>query len=164
MTDIERVIERVLKGEGFDPECCEVAISYVSAEEIRELNKKYRDKDMATDVLSFPMYEKGQDSGFRIQDVGDAALGVPEDKGEGQGDKVADCRAGLPVLLGDVVICREIAAKQAEEYGHSVEREEAYLLVHGLLHLLGYDHEDEEDRRVMREKEEGILMKLELTR
>src|SRR5690606_21198778 len=112
-------------------------------EEIRVLNRDYRGKDAPTDVLSFPLWE-------------------PEE--------VADIRAHperypeRPLLVGDVVISVETAARQAEEYGHGLERELAYLCVHGMLHLLGYDHEDEAARAAMRAREEAILTELGLVR
>ena len=100
-------------------------------EAIRELNREYRDKDSATDVLSFPMYEADE----------------PIDDEE-------------EILFGDIVISLERAQEQAAEYGHSLKREVMYLLVHGLLHLAGYDHMGEEDKKQMREKEEKLLAKI----
>ena len=95
---------------------------------IREMNKEYRDKDAATDVLSFPMYEAEEE--------------------------IADEEE---ILFGDIVISLERAQEQCEEYGHSLEREVMYLLVHGLLHLAGYDHMEEEDKKQMRTQEEKLL-------
>ena len=137
---LERAFRAALALEGFDPAVCEVSVSLASRVKIKALNKQYRMKDEATDVLSFPFY-----------------------------DGLAELRAAVlesqtPVLFGDIVICREIAERQAEEYGHSVERELGYLFVHGVLHLMGYDHDDEEERRVMRAKEEAVLTTLELVR
>ena len=101
---------------------------FVDNEQIREMNSAYRDKDSATDVLSFPMYEA------------DEAI---EDEEE--------------ILLGDIVISLERAAEQAEEYGHSLEREVMYLIVHGLLHLAGYDHMEDDEKKEMRRREEELL-------
>ena len=129
----ERIVELVLGREGIGPEACEVSLTYASAEEIRALNRKYRGKDEATDVLSFPMYGD-------IEEIRGAVSGP-----------------GAPALLGDVVICEEAAKRQAEEYGHSEGRELAYLFTHGLLHLLGYGHEEEEEKRSMRAAEEEAL-------
>ena len=110
-------------------ECkAEVAILFVDNETIREMNNTYRDKDTATDVLSFPMYEADEEI---------------DDEEE--------------ILFGDIVISLERAQEQCVEYGHSLEREVMYLLVHGLLHLAGYDHMEEEDKKEMRAREEHLL-------
>ena len=113
------------------PEDVEVDFLFVDNEAIREMNLEYRDKDSATDVLSFPMYEPDEEI---------------DDEEE--------------VLLGDIVISLERAQEQCEEYGHSLEREVMYLLVHGLLHLAGYDHMEEEDKKVMRAQEEKLLAQI----
>ena len=106
--------------------------------EIHELNREYRGKDSATDVLSFPLGENGE-------------YDIDEDNG---------CK-----LLGDIVISMERAMEQAELYGHSLQREVAYLTVHSMLHLLGYDHEAGGLEAVrMREKEEAVLIQLGLPR
>ncbi len=110
------------------PEEAEIDLLFVDNEAIREMNREYRDKDSATDVLSFPMYEADEE----IDD---------EDE----------------ILFGDIVISLERAQEQCEEYGHSLEREVMYLLVHGLLHLSGYDHMEEEEKKVMRAQEEKLL-------
>jgi probable rRNA maturation factor len=102
---------------------------------IQALNAEYRAKDAPTDVLSFPLYEPG--------------FVVPPEE---------------PVHLGDVVVAYPRAVAQADEYGHSVEREVAYLVAHGVLHVLGYDHEVEDDRLRMRQKEEEALRPLGFTR
>jgi len=110
----------------------------VSNAEIRNLNRDYRDKDKSTDVLSFPMSDNGV---YDINNETGAAI------------------------LGDVVISLETAMKQAEMFGHSLEREIGFLTVHSMLHLLGYDHETSPlDSRIMREKEETILEKLGISR
>ena len=113
------------------PEDVEVDLLFVDNEAIREMNLEYRDKDSATDVLSFPMYEPDEEI---------------DDEEE--------------VLLGDIVISLERAQEQCEEYGHSLEREVMYLLVHGLLHLAGYYHMEEEDKKVMRAQEEKLLAQI----
>lgn len=120
-----------------------VSVTLCADNEIQELNLKYRSKDMPTDVLSFPMYEF--DKNGKI--INEAFI---EDQ---------------PILIGDIVISLERAKKQAIEYGHSVEREIAFLTVHSMLHLFGYDHElDEDRRRTMREAEEEILKAIGLSR
>lgn len=121
--------------EGIDAERAEVSLTLVEPEEIREINAEYRNVDSVTDVLSFPQYEGVED--------------MPED-GE--------------LILGDVVICVERAKEQAEEFGHSYEREFVYLFVHSLLHLLGYDHMEEDEKAVMREKEEMVMSHIDLER
>lgn len=118
------------------PENAEVSIVLVDNAAIQSLNRQYRGVDSATDVLSFPMLE-GED------------VPAPE----------VDA-----VPIGDIVISLERARQQAEEYGHSFEREVAFLTVHGMCHLLGYDHETDEERAVMREREESVLTKLGLVR
>ena len=114
------------------------AKEYRAEEEIRELNARTRDTDRVTDVLSYPMLDE-----IRPFTREDYPFDVDPENGR--------------VPLGSIVICRDVAARQAEEYGHSCDREETYLFVHGLLHLLGYDHMTEEDKSVMREAEERIL-------
>ena len=115
----------------------EVDITIVTDEEIHALNRDYRNVDRATDVLSFALDEDG---------------GEPELVG---GPEVH--------LLGDIIISAETAMRQAEEFGHGLEREIVYLAVHGLLHLLGYDHMQEEDKVVMRAKEEEALREIKLS-
>lgn len=109
-------------------------IIIVDEKKIREINKEYRDKDSITDVISFAFEEKDNDI-------------------------YKDFR-----LLGEIYICSKRAKEQAEEYGHSYKREICYLTVHGLLHLLGYDHMNEKDKKVMRELEERVLNEYDLQR
>lgn len=121
--------------EGIPAERAEVSLTFVSGEEIRALNRDYRGVDKVTDVLSFPQYEDLDE--------------IPE-----QGE----------ILLGDVIICREQAVKQARELGHSKEREIVYLFIHSICHLLGYDHMEEGERREMRKREEAVMAKIQLER
>lgn len=121
--------------EGLDPDICEISLSLVSGEEIRGLNSRFRGIDRETDVLSFPQYD----------DIGDA-----------------EEQEIIP--LGDVVICEEVAHRQAEEYGHSYEREFVYLFVHSILHLLGYDHMEEDEKKEMRAAEEQVMQSIGLSR
>ncbi len=114
--------------QNLDPARVEVSVTFVGPEEIRELNQQFRGVDKVTDVLSFPQHESLE--------------GLPK-KG--------------PICLGDVVICSEQALLQADEFGHSPERELVYLFVHSMFHLLGYDHLSEEEKRRMREQEEKIM-------
>ena len=119
---------------------------FTDEEGIRSLNASTRGKDAVTDVLSFPNLENIFCKPIRKADF-------PFDTDE-EGN----------LFLGSVVICRQRAAQQAEEYGHSLEREVYYLAVHGLCHLLGYDHEEESDKALMREREERILSAMNLGR
>lgn len=123
-----------------------IEILFVDEEEIRRLNRELRAMDKVTDVLSFPALdlERGQaikkaDYPFEIDEEG-------------------------KLLLGSIAICIKRAKEQAEEYGHSYERELHYLIVHGIMHCLGYDHMEENDKTQMREQEEKILNKLGITR
>ena len=131
----EKVIESValhaLEYEKFSKEC-EISVSIVDNEEIREINKQFRGIDRPTDVLSFPQltFEEGE---------------IP-DKNEND-----------EIVLGDIIISLERAAEQAEEYGHSLKREVAFLTAHSMLHLLGYDHMEPEEEKVMFAKQKEIL-------
>lgn len=140
---LETLARRVLGKIALDRELdedVEVGILWVDDAYIRTLNKEYRGKDCPTDVLSFA---------FREQ-IGDEP--------EILDDPFAE------ILLGDIVISLETARRQAAEYGHSLEREVAFLIVHGMLHLLGYDHEEEHDRAIMRQEEGKILSDLGIGR
>ena len=118
----------------------------VSEEEIRQLNARERGVDSVTDVLSFPSMD-----GIKGQPI------LAEEHGE-------ELNEDGNVFLGSIVICEKRAREQAQEYGHSFERELWYLAVHGILHCLGYDHMTEEEKREMREKEESVMQKLDLRR
>jgi probable rRNA maturation factor len=138
---LEQVVQKAL--ETFVEEDYEVSISFVDNSEIRALNKQYRNKDTETDVLSFPMME----------------FEVTEENYNNEEEFVQEDR-----LLGDIVISLEKAQEQSVEYGHSFERELAFLVVHGVLHLLGMDHEDEEQEKEMSKKQEEILQLLNIKR
>jgi len=146
---ITRVCRRALESEGWS--AAEVSVVVTGDDEIRRLNREYRGIDAPTDVLSFPLLEE---------------LGEELPPGSPPGPQHALWTAGEggAPARGDIVISLERAKAQAEEYGHSLQREIAFLTVHGLLHLLGYDHESEEPERVMRAKEEAILASLDLGR
>lgn len=125
-----KTIEEVLKVENFG-ENAEVSLSIVDKDTIHKLNKDYRNVDRETDVLSFPMEEEAFDD------------------------------EGNPIfLLGDIVICLDVARNQAAEFGHSLEREMMYLICHSTLHLLGYDHIEEDDKVKMRAKEKEVMKNL----
>ena len=137
---LEAAAVAALKGEGMDPEPVSLSVSFVGKEEIRELNRTYRGVDRQTDVLSFPLYERGC---------------IPE---------AEDLEEDEELAIGDVVICEEVCEAQAKEYGHSVQREIVYLFTHSVFHLLGYDHETEEDKSDMRAREEEVMSLLGLER
>ncbi|MFH5836072.1 rRNA maturation RNase YbeY [Proteiniclasticum sp. C24MP] len=128
----------------------EVSVLLVDNETIREINRDNRDMDKETDVLSFPMIDYAEGKTYR-ELYADHAFGVEYFDGEA-------------LVLGDVVLSMEKAVEQAEEYGHSVKREVCYLVVHSVLHLLGYDHMNESDKIRMRAEEEKILNVLDITR
>ena len=127
---IRKACTATLKLEGFD-DPAEVSVTLVNDETIREMNNKFRNIDASTDVLSFPLGENGV-----------------YDENPETGAK----------MLGDIVISVEHALSQADLYGHGIEREVAFLTVHSMLHLLGYDHEQGGlQKTIMREKEEKVL-------
>jgi probable rRNA maturation factor len=135
----------------------EVALSFVDDEAIHELNKQYRGIDKPTDVLSFAMTETGEDEieiRYDEEEADDALEGTQEPDGE---DSFIE-------PLGDIIISVPRAIAQAEDYGHSFERELGFLFVHGFLHLIGYDHQSEEEEKAMFAKQEDILQKAGLTR
>jgi len=120
-------------------EGAELSVTIVTNDQIQEINREYRGKDQPTDVLSFALEEMGE---------GEVAI---------QGED-------LPITLGDIIISVEKAQEQAEEYGHSFQRELGFLAVHGFLHLLGYDHMTEEEEKVMFTKQKELLEKYGLHR
>ncbi len=119
-----------LKAENL-PTDVQIGVTFVDNEGIRQINNEYRNKDTATDVLSFPMYEPDEE-------LDDFDL----------------------VLLGDIVISLERTEEQKVEYNHSFARELLYLFCHGMLHLCGYDHLEDEEKQLMRQKEEAILTQI----
>ena len=131
----QAIKEAIRLAEG--PEEAEVSLMLVDDQRIHSLNLEYRGVDRPTDVLSFALQEESEE--------------------EPDSDYEDD-------MLGDIVISAERAREQAEEYGHSFEREIVYLAVHGTLHLLGYDHEEEKDKQEMRSKEEEVMARLGLER
>ena len=131
---VRRAIEATLDYEQFG-NACEVSVTFTDNEGIHELNKKFRGVDRPTDVLSFPLFDY---------------------EGESEEPPVDE----LFGMLGDIVLSLEQAKRQAEEYGHSFEREVAFLTVHSMLHLLGYDHEtsDEDDADMRRRQSEIVSL------
>ena len=128
MKAIEKTIETVLKSEKCEGNY-EVSVSFVTNEEIKELNREYRNVDSETDVLSFPMDDDGFD--------------------------------GM-IILGDIVLSTQKIIEQANDFGHSLEREMLYLTVHSMLHLLGYDHMNSEEKEEMRQREKEIMKELQI--
>lgn len=136
-TNIRKCCEAALAEEQIE-EDAEVSVTVVDNTEIKELNRKHRDKDNVTDVLSFPM---GDDGEFDIN----------PDTGR--------------IMLGDIVISAPKAKEQAQEYGHSIMRELCFLATHSMFHLLGYDHEvSAEEEKIMFDKQNKVLEKLGITR
>ena len=138
---VKKVLDKWLEEEGLLDSKLIMTITFTTPEEIRKINKKYRKIDKATDVLSFPMFEKDE-----------------------LDEKIKSGDFPYEDVLGDVIISIEKVREQAEEYGHSFERELSYMLVHGFYHLMGYDHIEEKDKKIMRPKEEKILNELKITR
>lgn len=150
----------------------EISVSFVDQEEIQALNRDYRGVDAVTDVLSFPLFEDDLDS-YDVADYDlddDSEEDLDDDSeydqdDDSEDDQDEDSEGGsVPIPLGDVVICMDRVIDQAKEFGHSEEREITYLFVHSVLHLLGYDHMDEEDKREMRAREDEIMEALGVAR
>ena len=142
---LENEIEQAVKtiGSLYDVADCEVSITLTDNATIHKLNKQYRNIDRATDVLSFA---------FRESD--EPQIIFDDDSHE----------SNIENVLGDIIISVERAAEQAEEYGHSLKREIVFLTVHGMLHLLGYDHIEEADRLEMEQEQQFIMEKLGISR
>lgn len=134
---IKRVLQKCFEIEKLENKNLYVNVVLTNAKNIKSINKEHRGIDRETDVLSFPMFEK---------------------------DEIASLDNTNEDILGDMVISIERVEEQAKEYGHSFERELAYMVVHSFYHLLGYDHMTEEDKKEMREKEENVLGILEIRR
>ena len=129
---LEKVIREVLKLEDIDEKKCEISLSFVDEEKIRQLNKDFRSIDRVTDVLSFPIEDFFNEDRENI-------LEKPY------------------LMLGDVVICLDVARKQADD---SFEREVMYLTCHSIFHLLGYDHIEDDDKKIMRKMEKEVMKNL----
>ena len=145
----EEVTGIILEKEGCPFEC-EVDILITDSEEVQEYNKEYRDIDKTTDVLSFPNLEWEVPSDFDNLNVEDLEMSVnPETE---------------LTILGEICLNKDRIISQAEEYGHSVKREYAFLIAHSMLHLLGYDHMEEDEAKVMEEKQAAYLEMLGIGR
>lgn len=135
---INKVLEECFKTEKIDSYNLYISVTLTNPEYIRKLNKEYRQIDKETDVLSFPMFEKDEIKSLENLEFEET--------------------------LGDIVISVQRVEEQAKEYGHSFERELAYMVVHGFYHLMGEDHMNDEEKKVMRAKEENVLNKLNIVR
>ncbi|MFS0668861.1 rRNA maturation RNase YbeY [Peribacillus frigoritolerans] len=135
---VESILQFAARKENIEKDT-ELSVTFVDNNRIREINKEYRHKDSATDVISFALEEMGEDE---VEIVG----------------------AEMPRMLGDIIISIERTKEQAEEYGHSFDRELGFLALHGFLHLLGFDHMNEEDEKVMFTKQKEILEEYGLSR
>ncbi|WP_410767992.1 rRNA maturation RNase YbeY [Fontibacillus sp. BL9] len=142
---LDKLLQKAGEAEGVTEG--EVALTFVTDEAIHELNREYRGIDRPTDVLSFAMNES-------LDEEMDIVYELEEDE---ELDELTD-------VLGDIIISVERAEAQAEEYGHSLNREIGFLFVHGFLHLLGYDHQDVASEKVMMGKQEAVLAQVGLVR
>ena len=138
---IKKVVEKCYEEENLTKSKMIITITLTTPENIKKINKEYRNIDRATDVLSFPMFEK-----------------------EELTKKIKNQEFMHEDVLGDIIISIEKVEEQAKEYGHSFERELSYMVVHGFYHLMGYDHMTEEEKTEMRKKEDIILNALNITR
>lgn len=149
--DCEQIADTVVEGV-LDYENCpyeaEVNLLLTMNKEIQEINAEFREIDRATDVLSFPMIDFEKTGEFDFLEADDSYFNC--DTGE--------------LMLGDIVISKEKVIEQAEEYGHTIKREYAFLIAHSMLHLLGYDHMEEQERLEMEKKQKEILEELGITR
>lgn len=141
-TFIKNVVKKCFQEEHLENLNFYMSITLTTPEQIRRYNREFRNIDKETDVLSFPMFEKEE-----LEEI------IKQQK-----------KNMIPEVLGDCIISIQRVKEQAIEYGHSFERELAYMVVHSFYHLMGYDHMQESDKAIMREKEEIVLNKLGQTR
>lgn len=134
---INTVVKKCFEEENLQRKNLYINIILTNPKNIKKINKQYRNIDKETDVLSFPMFEK---------------------------EEIPNIEGNIPDVLGDIVISIERVKEQANEYRHTFERELSYMVVHGFYHLMGYDHMIEEEKNIMRQKEENILGKLKILR
>ena len=147
--ELEHTLEFALKEEEVNIPF-EISLLFVDNDEIREINNETRNIDKETDVLSFPMLDYPKDKVFK-----DVYKNYEFDETYMDGEEL---------VLGDIVLSLEKALEQSKEYNHSFKREASYLVVHSVLHLLGYDHMEEDEKKVMRKREEEILGELDIKR
>lgn len=144
----EDVVKKALESESC-PFSCEISLTLTDNSEIKEINKEFRNIDSETDVLSFPACDFESPADFSFIDEEDLSLFNPDSD---------------ELILGDIMISAERMVSQAAEYGHSVRREFAFLVAHSMLHLMGYDHMNDDEAKVMFDKQEQILKSLNITR
>ena len=150
--DYKIIVEDIVEASIEYLECpyeCEVNIIFTDNDGIREINNLHRGIDAPTDVLSFPMCQFGSTIDYDSLDASPLEY-FNQDTGE--------------LMLGDIILNIDRINSQAEEYGHSFKRELSYMVVHSFYHLMGYDHMEEDEKKVMRQKEEFILDKLQILR
>ena len=138
---IKKVLSQCFNEENLENSNLWITVTLTTPRKIQEINNEYRGIDKATDVLSFPMFEKDE-----------------------LDEKISRRDFENEDILGDIIVSVEKVKEQAIEYGHSFERELSYMIVHGFYHLMGYDHIKEEDKKIMRPKEEKILETLKISR
>ena len=138
---VKKVFNTCFEEEGLQDSKLYITVTFTNPENIQKINQQYRNIDGPTDVLSFPMFQK-----------------------EELDNKVQKKEFQYQDILGDIIISIPKVEEQAKEYGHSFERELSYMLVHGFYHLMGYDHIEEEDKKIMRTKEEKVLETLNILR
>ena len=151
---IENLFKFLLNSKNIDENKIYVSITIVTNEEIKRINKTYRNIDKITDVLSFPAIEK--------EDIDQFIKENTKEKNEIKKEK--EIKLEKEEFFGDIVISLEKVVMQSEEYGHSLIREISYLLIHSFMHLLGYDHIEKEDEIIMRKEEEKVLNALDIKR
>ncbi len=138
---VAKVFEKCFQEEKLQDSKLYITVTFTNPRNIQNINKNYRNIDKPTDVLSFPMFQREE-----IE------------------QKIKDNNFTHEDILGDIIISIPRVEQQANEYGHSFERELSYMLVHGFYHLMGYDHIEEQDKKEMREKEEKVLSILNISR
>ena len=143
---INKVIRKCFEIQGLISKNLYVSVILTTPSDIKKINNEYRNIDKETDVPSFPIFAKEDIENFRKKSSKSST-----------GEFIQE-------VLGDIIISIPRVEKQAEEYGHSFERELSYMLVHGFYHLMGYDHIEEQDKELMREKEEKVLKSLAINR
>ena len=133
---LKKIAKSVLKHEGYKPNKVVVGVFYVGEDEIHQINKEYRKKDKPTDVITFRLVDNPEKLQF-------TKANFEFDYDEGM----------KGIYIGEIFICAEVAEAQSHEWGHSTNREVAELFVHGMLHILGHDHEEEQERKIMKDCE-----------
>ena len=142
---IKEIVRLSLEAENY-PENVEISVTIVDNNEIHRINKEFRNIDAPTDVLSFPLLEF--ENGVLVEKTAKENINIDTNE----------------FVMGDIIISAERAAEQAEEFGHSLKREVAFLTAHSMYHLMGYDHIEDEEEKIMSAKQEAVLQKAGITR